>query len=148
MNWSRNIILCTDSDNNLPESSRQILNKLGIKLITEKISKLSGANGLLDGIVFKNGEVVRRDALFFITSQKQRSPLAQQLGCRFSKDGFILTDKKQKTSVKGVFAAGDAIKDMKFVIVAAGEGTKAGIAINAELQSEELQSILKKISPQ
>lgn len=145
-NWSKDIILCTDGDVSLSEGSREILHKLGIKLNTEKIARLSGSNGLLNGIVFQNGDTVPRDALFFITSQKQRSALAEQLGCRFSKDGFILTDKKQRTNIKGVFAAGDAIKDMKFVIVAAGEGTKAGVSINAELQSEELQVILKKIN--
>jgi thioredoxin reductase len=131
-NWSSDIILCTGGETGLPEGSREILSKLDIKIYPAKITGLQGTNGFLNRIDFENGEYLERDALFFITSQKQRSALAGQLGCRFSRDGFILTDKKQRTSVKGVFAAGDAIKDMKFVIVAAGEGTKAGVAINFE----------------
>lgn len=58
----------------------------------------------------------------------------------------LLLRTKKKTNIKGVFAAGDAIKDMKFVIFAAGEGTKAGVAMNMELQQEELKNLLKKIS--
>jgi thioredoxin reductase len=145
-NWSNDIILCTDGASGLTKGNLEILQKLDIKIFTHKIKILRGSGGFLKEIVFENGESAARDALFFITAQKQRSSLAEQLGCTFSREGYILTDKKQKTNVKGVFAAGDAIKDMKFVIVAAGEGTKAGVAINTELQKEELKSLLKKIN--
>ncbi|HVO73276.1 MAG TPA: NAD(P)/FAD-dependent oxidoreductase [Ignavibacteriaceae bacterium] len=142
--WSRDIILCTDGGTNLSQVNREILEKMGIRLFTQKIKNLRGEDGFLSEIIFEDGQSINRDALFFITGQRQRSALAEQLGCNFSKEGFIITDKKQKTNIKGVFAAGDAIKDMKFVIVAAGEGTKAGVAINIELQQEELKGMLKK----
>ena len=144
--WSRDIILCTEGPGDLNKSNQEILKKLDVKLINQKIKQLQGAHGLLTEIIFEGGESIQREALFFITSQKQRSLLAEQLGCNSSREGFIITDKKQKTNIKGVFAAGDAIKDMKFVIVAAGEGTKAGVAMNMELQQEELKNLLKKIN--
>jgi len=144
--WSKDIVLCTNGGSELSKGNKEILSKLDIKIFSQKIERLKGANGFLTEILFKNGESITIDALFFLTSLKQRSTLAEQLGCRFSRDGFILTDKKQKTNINGVFAAGDAIKDMKFVIVAAGEGTKAGFAINTELQREELEGLLKKIN--
>jgi len=144
--WSRDIILCTGGPGDLNKSNQEILKKLDVKLFNQKIKRLQGAHGLLTEIIFEGGESLPRDALFFITSPKQRSPLAEQLGCNFSREGFIITDKRQKTNVKGVFAAGDAIKDMKFVIVAAGEGTKAGVAMNTELQQEDLKNMLKKIN--
>jgi thioredoxin reductase len=143
--WSKDIILCTDGPGDLSKSNQAILEKLNVKLFNQRIKQLQGANGLLTEIIFEGGESIPRDALFFITAQKQRSPLAEQLGCNFSREGYIITDKKQKTNIRGVFAAGDAIKDMKFVVVAAGEGTKAGVAMNMELQQEELRNLLKKI---
>jgi thioredoxin reductase len=39
--------------------------------------------------------------------------------------------------VEGLYLAGDASKDVQFVIVAAAEGAKAGVAINAELQERD-----------
>jgi thioredoxin reductase len=37
-----------------------------------------------------------------------------------------------------VFVAGDASRDVQFVVVAAAEGAKAALAINQALQREEL----------
>ncbi|HSR16530.1 MAG TPA: NAD(P)/FAD-dependent oxidoreductase, partial [Ignavibacteriaceae bacterium] len=90
--WSRDIILCTEGPGDLNKSNQEILKKLDVKLINQKIKQLQGAHGLLIEIIFEGGESIQRDALFFITSPKQRSPLAEQLGCNFSREGFIITD--------------------------------------------------------
>ena len=88
-------------------------------------------------IVFEKYVSLQADALFFSTGHRQQSSLAKQLGCSFTKDGCIRTNRKQQTGVKGVFVAGDAAKDMQFVIVAAAEGAKAAVMINTELTEEE-----------
>jgi thioredoxin reductase len=44
---------------------------------------------------------------------------------------------RQRTCVPGLYLAGDADKEMQFVIVAAAEGAKAAMTINRELQDEE-----------
>ena len=42
------------------------------------------------------------------------------------------------TNVPGLFVAGDASKEAQFVVVAASEGTEAGVAINQALMREDL----------
>jgi thioredoxin reductase len=37
--------------------------------------------------------------------------------------------------VNGIYVVGDASRDVQFVIVAAAEGAKAGVAINQALQA-------------
>jgi thioredoxin reductase len=59
-----------------------------------------------------------------------------------SKKGVILTNKYQQTNTPGLYVAGDADKDMHFVVVAAAEGAKAGAIINKELQKEITDSKL------
>jgi thioredoxin reductase len=53
------------------------------------------------------------------------------------KNSLALTNKSQQTNIKGLYVAGDASKDMHFVIVAAAEGAKAGVYVNKELMEEE-----------
>jgi thioredoxin reductase len=54
-----------------------------------------------------------------------------------SKKGVVLTNRQQQTNIEGLYVAGDAAKDMHFVVVAASEGAKAGVIINKELIREE-----------
>ena len=50
-------------------------------------------------------------------------------------EGFIITDKKQETSVPGVFAAGDCCaKILRQIVTAAGEGATAAFAAQRYLE--------------
>jgi thioredoxin reductase len=77
-------------------------------------------------------------ALFFNTSQSPCCDLPRELGCTCDRNDEQPTNRKQQTSVPGVYLAGDADGDVKFVIIAAAEGAKAAVAINRELQDELL----------
>jgi thioredoxin reductase len=81
------------------------------------------------------GESVPCDAIFFAARQMQQCDLAKTLGCEFTSKGTVKTDHLGKTCVPGVFVVGDASRDVQFVIVAAAEGAKAGVAINKALQA-------------
>jgi len=75
------------------------------------------------------------DAIFFTAPQTQQCELARRLGCEFTSKGTVRTDHLGKTCVKGIYVVGDASRDVQFVIVAAAEGAKAGVAINKALQA-------------
>lgn len=136
--WSNDIILLTDGVARINQKWKHRLNNAAIPIFKSKITGLNGTDGKLDEIQFKDHEPVKRDVIFFSTGYTPNSPFAGMLGCNLSKKGTVLFDKKQRTNVKGVFVAGDACMDMKFVIVAAAEGAKAGVAINIALQEEEI----------
>ena len=141
--WSKNVSICTDGKTKIPTKQKEKLSLADIKIYPFKIEELKGKDGKLEKIIFEDGSSLDCDAIFFSTGQKQRSNLADQLNLSFSRDHFIRCNKKQQTSVKGVFVAGDAAKDMKFVIVAAAEGAKAAIAINTELQEEDRKELVQ-----
>ena len=73
--------------------------------------------------------------MFLNTGQYTRSPLAERLGCQFTSRGAVRTDNLGETNVRGLYVAGDASRDVQFVIVAAAEGAKVGYAMNVALQS-------------
>lgn len=136
--WSRDITLYCDGRNNLKDSESAILKRLGVQVITSKISCLSGKGEQLKKIVFRNGEESECDALFFVNGYHQQSELLRSIGCSINSKGVAATNRQQQTNIPGLYVAGDVAKDMHFVVVAAAEGAKAGVSINKELQKEGL----------
>jgi thioredoxin reductase len=134
--WSRRITACT---NGRPASQDKLgqARALNIPVRAECLAALRADAGCLTALEFASGPPVPCDALFFNTGQYQRSPLAQTLGCRLRPDGSVHTTDRQRTGIPGLYLAGDADRDVQFVIVAAAEGATAGVAINRELQEED-----------
>jgi thioredoxin reductase len=94
-------------------------------------------DGALKVIHFEGGKVLRRTALFFTTGCHQTSDLSAVLGCVRDQKGGIVTDPAtEESSVRGVYVAGDASRDVLLVAVAIAEGAKAGVAINRALLQE------------
>jgi thioredoxin reductase len=136
--WSNDVILCTDGRSGINADGLARLARHSIPVRTEPIERLEGTDGILERIVFTTGEVLPRRALFFTTGQDQHCNLAERLGCTFTKGGTVRTNRHEGTGVPGLYVAGDASWDVQFVIVAAAEGAKAAVAINKELQEEDL----------
>jgi thioredoxin reductase len=135
--WSQDVLLCTGGDE-LPAEAAARLDAAGVQVREEPVVRLEGRDGKLDHIVFARGEPVARSALFVVGGQRQRSGLAERLGCRFTEKGAVDTGTCEATNVRGLFVAGDASKEAQFVVVAAAEGTEAGMAIHKALMKEDL----------
>ena len=136
--WSRNLVLCSDGPAQLSGGDIQRLKKRNIPLNENKIARLEGSAGVLERIVFSNGESLTVRGMFFSTGQKQGSELPQKLGCKFTEQGCVRTYDYEMTDVPGLYVAGDASRFVQFAIVAASEGALAAVAINKELMKEDL----------
>jgi thioredoxin reductase len=134
--WSDDILLCTGGSP-VSEQWRERLREAGIGMREEPILRLEGAEGMLRRIVFEDGEPEPRRALFLSCGQRQRSPLAERLGCRFTDRGAVDTGKCEATNVPGLYVAGDASREAQFVVVAGAEGAEAGMAIHRALAEED-----------
>ena len=143
LNWSKDLVLLTNGRSGLTTKQKSDLARLGIPVRTQVIERLEGTGGRLQRIHFQAGEAIEREALFFSTGQEQCCDLTAKLGCIFTHKGAVKTDLKGDTNVPGLYVAGDAARDVQFVIVAASEGAKTGVAINEALQAEELKASLK-----
>jgi len=141
--WSKDITLYTDGKNNVKEKQLEYLLANNIPVIKAPIERLYGNGGQLEKIIFRNGEEMACDALFFVNGFDQQCNLAQVFDCEMSNKGVVVTNRYQQTSTPGLYVAGDADKDMHFVVVAAAEGAKAAVTINKELQKEIYEAHLK-----
>jgi thioredoxin reductase len=122
--WSRDLVLCTDGPASLDDVDRLRLARLGIPLREERIARLEGADGQLERVVFTSGDSLPRQVLFFSTPQHYRSAFAHRFGCRFTPQGSVMTTEHEATCVPGLFVA--------------AEGVLAAIAINTQLNAEDL----------
>jgi thioredoxin reductase len=141
--WSNEVAIFTDGINKFKPHEREELLANDITITTLPVLKLDGANGIIEKIVFKNGTDYALDALFFVNGYVQQCDLALTFDCELSKTGKVLTNQFQQTNTPGLYVAGDADKDMQFVVVAAAEGAKAAVIINKELQKEISKERLK-----
>ncbi|GAB2961911.1 NAD(P)/FAD-dependent oxidoreductase [Hymenobacter coalescens] len=137
--WSKDVAVCTDGWTKMSEHARHRLRRHGIQLYEQPIRELVGrADGQMRYIEFNDGSTLARHALFIHPNQKQRSDLAQQLGCRhLQRNGAVWVDKRIQTSVPGVYAAGDTTPAAQQALIAAAEGAQAAISCNEQLTREE-----------
>ncbi|MFN2344117.1 MAG: NAD(P)/FAD-dependent oxidoreductase [Dermatophilaceae bacterium] len=93
----------------------------------------------LRGVRMSDGSAVPREALFVPPRLVPRSQLLADLGCATNDDGWVTADNTGRTSVQGVWAAGNVVDPRAQVITAAGAGSSAAIAINADLVDDDVR---------
>jgi thioredoxin reductase (NADPH) len=69
------------------------------------------------------------NGIFIAVGEEPNSKMANKLWVDINSNGYIITDKNQKTNIAGVFAAGDVTGGVNQLVVACGEGAAA--AVNA-----------------
>jgi thioredoxin reductase len=139
--WSDDVTLYTDGRFKIRPNELEELEANNVTIIKDPIEKLEGTNGHIRKVVFRNGEERACQAMFFVNGYKQQCDIAETFGCEMTKKGVVATNRYQQTNIDGLYVAGDASKDMHFVVVAAAEGAKAGVIINKELQKRVIDKI-------
>ncbi|MDQ2866005.1 MAG: NAD(P)/FAD-dependent oxidoreductase [Candidatus Eremiobacteraeota bacterium] len=141
--WSRRITIagapkaCSDED-------AAWLSSTGVRATTASIVRASGTSGKLASVLLDDGSTLECDTLFLSARLHQHSKVALRLGCRLTDDDHIKIDECHRTSVAGIYAAGDATTRHHQVVIAAASGAKAAIAINSHLTDEETRAIVNR----
>ena len=136
--WSRDIVVVTDGPGHLTANARRRLRREKISIREEAVVRLIGSDDRdWRYIEFANGELLERAALFLHAPQHQRSSLAADLGARLTSKGAVWVDSGLRTSIPGLYAAGDTKPGTQQALLAAADGTRAAIVINENLSREE-----------
>ncbi len=130
---TKKLTLFTDGARYLRKAQAVQLAARGVRVVVAPIERLIHEDGALKSVRLRTGEDVPCDKMFLNHGFRINGDLLDALGCRRTKSGAAVTNRKQQTSVPGVYAAGDADLDIHFVIVACAEGAKAGVAIHTDM---------------
>jgi thioredoxin reductase len=128
---SDDIVLLTDGGELDPEDAQRLASA-GVAIRDDPVARVEADDGRLARIVFADGAIDARPALFLVPNFT-RSPIPAQLGCELDESGAVVIDEDGRTSIAGVYAAGDATTDRKAAVLAAAAGSRAAYAIHAGL---------------
>ena len=74
------------------------------------------------------------NGIFIAVGEIPSNSLAADMGLEIDQGGYVLTDKRQKTNIPRIYAAGDNTGGFKQWIVASGEGAVAALSAYEDLQ--------------
>ena len=90
-------------------------------------------DGALQAVVRRDGSEVRCDAVLVHAPLRRRDELPERLGLALTEAGLLAVDTQMRTSVSGVYAAGDLAVAPQQVAIALGSGHLAGVVATREL---------------
>lgn len=138
LNWTRDIVVCTNGSDALSAEQRGLLAVRNIRVIDTPIAAFEGRDGLLEHVVFVDGTQLERRGGFIDPDMKPHADFQASLGYRKLDNGGIATDAMGRTNIAGLFAAGDSAYVMPSqLIYAAASGSKAAMSVMAELTEED-----------
>jgi thioredoxin reductase len=136
--WTHDLVYFTPPDT-LSTTERAQLVARAIGVVEGTVEQIVIDDDHLCGVQMNDGCVVPRDALFVPPRFVPNNRLLVDLGCDVDDDGWVVTDGTGRTSVRGVWAAGNVVDPRAQVITAAGAGSAAAIAVNADLTEDDVR---------
>jgi thioredoxin reductase len=146
--WTDDVILFAHAYPVTAEE-RAALDAREVTVVDGRVERLVIADDRLQAIELADGRTVPRAALFIRPALRAHANgPAAALGCELLPDGLVRADADGRTSVPGVWAAGNAANPRAQVITAAGEGSAVAIAINTELVQDDVSAAMRAMAAQ
>jgi thioredoxin reductase (NADPH) len=131
--YSRDIVLLpTDDPASMSPATRDTLNKAGIRFPDLRVVDIERDDAGIVAVL-ANGERIEVDVIYPMLGCDVRSELATALGASSSDIGCVHVDDHQRTSVEGLYAAGDVVTDLHQISVATGHAAIAATDIHNSL---------------
>ncbi|MES2914584.1 MAG: NAD(P)/FAD-dependent oxidoreductase [Pseudomonadota bacterium] len=131
--WTADLTLL---ENGVPVDDATAAALAGTPRVAGRVQRIEHQDGQMRAAVLEDGRRVPMTALYLVTRQEPASTLAADLGCAMKEGPMgpdVAVDKYQRSSVPGVFAAGDLTTSFANSVQAAASGTQAGAACHQDL---------------
>lgn len=115
------------------DEDREKLRGAGIALQESPVSAMRMDSAGRAAVKLEDGAELVFDTVYPTLGSRVRSELAVALGARCNGEGDIIVDARQKTTVDGLYAAGDVVAALNQLAVAAGHAAVAATAIHNSL---------------
>ena len=116
---------------------QQLLNNNIPVLWNTEVKEIRGEERVNAIVLFNNKtnktSEFKIDGVFIAIGYTPAVELAQKIGMKINPDGYIKQDGKHRTSVPGVYSAGDVEGGYKQIVTASGQGAEAAMTIFEDL---------------
>ncbi|WBU38708.1 NAD(P)/FAD-dependent oxidoreductase [Homoserinibacter sp. YIM 151385] len=147
--WSADLVYLLDGQ---PEPDAELARALaarGVRVERERIAQVDGDDWSDDAPAISahlaDGRVLELARIFTMPASEPRDAILRGLGAEPGEDfgpAFVRVDATGRTSVPGVWAAGNVINPGASVAIAIGQGAMAGGMVNADLIAEDTRAAL------
>ncbi|POH66097.1 MULTISPECIES: NAD(P)/FAD-dependent oxidoreductase [Cryobacterium] len=132
--WTDDLIVFTNGVGQVTDPDEAALAARGIRVDRRPLTDVVGERGAMTGIQVADGEFVAREGGFVRPKYEAAATFAASLTPTTDAAGLLVVDAQGRTSVPGLYAAGDTTPPgPEQLLVSAGEGARAAVAINREL---------------
>jgi thioredoxin reductase (NADPH) len=112
------------------DEERRMLGDANIRIIEEPVDEVFPERGKITAIRTESGAIHRFDAVYSALGAAVRSDLAVQVGACCNGAGHLIVDDHLRTSIHGLYAAGDVVSSLSQISVATGQAAIAATAIH------------------
>ncbi len=127
-------LLVPPGDRAASTEERAALAARGIRLVAEPVSELFLTRERKAGVRFDSGSEMHFETIYPALGCRIHSELALQVGARCTEGGDIIVDAHQRSSVPGLYAAGDVVAALNQLSVAVGHAAVAATHIHNHLE--------------
>ena len=128
-------LIAPDGPHELAPADRRLLEESGVKLIDGPIEAIEPGDDEIAILV--GGQRHNFDSVYPALGSDTHTQLAEMLGAAQAGDDCIRVDSHQRTSVPGLYAAGDVVHGLDQISHAMGEGGVASTTIRNDLAERE-----------
>jgi thioredoxin reductase (NADPH) len=130
--YTRDVALLPTDAKTPTVEQRRLLQESAIAVSPEPVVDIERTGETIT-VVLRSGERREVDVLYPALGSEVRSDLGIALGARSNESGCLFVDEHQRTSVEGLYAAGDVVSDLDQLAVATGHAAVAATAIHNSL---------------
>ncbi|ERK70233.1 NAD(P)/FAD-dependent oxidoreductase [Leifsonia aquatica] len=132
--WTDDLVVFTNGVAPVSADEERALASLGVGVERRPIDDLVGDKGVMTGVRLTDGTVVERAGGFVRPAWAPALAFVNGLDLDRDGDGYLVTDRQGRTSLPGVYAAGETTAPgPQQLIVAAGSGAVVASAVNRDL---------------
>ena len=137
--YSEAVTLLAARSADLDAEERTGLAEAGIVVVEAAVSRLDFSDGMV-GVDLAGGQRLSFDTMYAALGSRANSRLAEKLGLSLVNGACIPPNDHMKTSLEGVWAAGDIVAGLDQISVALGHAAVAATSIHNWLPKPELHS--------
>lgn len=132
--YSDDVAFIHIGDGSLPPATAQALRQAGVEVIESAVRSVTIERRRITAFDFGADAPRAFDVVYSALGIKPRNRLALQAGAAHEAEGRLIVDEHQRTSVPGLYAAGDVVRGLNQISTAQGEGAIAATDVHNRLR--------------